>query len=1218
MRSVLFLTSLVAGASLAPDELSVVRGSHSASSSSSSSSSRRHLRASPPASDRSLKSAQQKAAKEAAGAHYYELKAKTTKAVPDNGLNAAKAAAAAEAEAESTDTEVISLDADFEKKESKRESRKADKKARESAEDTGVAVHTWDGETRRQLGGSPTKSPSSGLHKPTWKPSSKPIERHRQLSAFGDFIDKFAFWRNAPAESESSAVPASPAPVVDAAPATVAVPAAEAVAEPEEAPAAPEAPEMVAAEEAAEEAAPAVMTTTASDVKLPRDQIGTGLAPGHKQNEPMYPTVTNVPFPNVRESAAPGARVPIAPKAMQSTRSDSTEQADTQAKQIANKAKQMEEKLEAKVEKMEVKVEKVQAKVEKVKEEAHAEKPAYEEIVAPVQNKATEKAAQEVAKAVAQASMTVAKPAPRAAGAPLMSAAKPLMTSSGKSSKSGGIPSKSPSSGIHKPTWKPSSKPAEHHSNIKGKSKGDKHTLIEVDFDYGSFHDDDFTQPAPGREVLLVKQLIEGMGKRAGDWKEKFEAAFVPATAKVLGINKHGITITSVDRIDTDSDKWQLQITYVVYDVECVDPEPEPEPEPLPMPVPMDVDTKTKTSSKSSKKTSKKADKDKSRRLKSSSKKSYVEPAPVVEPSCLDPDDVATKLNDKTNQAAVNAAMADAGTGKGNEPTMGKVTVQQMAATSQPTSKPVSKPSDDDDDTPTSNDDTPTSNDDTPAPKPDLGKMVVVKQEVTGITKRADNWKVNMETALLPLVAKAIGISKSEISFNEVQRRYETGTVWVEFSFHNSYGFHESDVVKKVSDKQVVASMSKALKNADLGKGNEPDIGSVKVDISHETLQPTAKPTERSVATPKPTNKPVKSPSPTDKPVKTSKPSDEPTHKPTEKPVKTNKPSDEPTHKPTEKPVKTDKPTDKPVKVPTASPTVGTIAAGTPVIVIKQEVTGITKRSNSWKTNMEAALSPIIADALNVKRAEISYTEVQRRYETGTVWVEFTVPNTKYSYKEHEVVALLTDKDVTKSMTQALKKAGVGKGNEPAAGDVKVQTTKATAQPTSKPTPTPEVVSTDDNGDESADDDDDDDDSADDVPVVVAKDDDSIMPLPTGDMTEVVHSIKGVTKAEAKSKKFSQAMTNAVAVALGVNVDDVYVTKVKVDEGSSDAVVTYQIADKYSLSKKEVRDLLAQQRKSMEESLVGSGYKSAKPSDLSSSDVTSRTGKKQSKKQKRA
>ena len=35
---------------------------------------------------------------------------------------------------------------------------------------------------RRSLAGSPTKSPSSGLHKPTWKPSSKPNE-HRDLQS---------------------------------------------------------------------------------------------------------------------------------------------------------------------------------------------------------------------------------------------------------------------------------------------------------------------------------------------------------------------------------------------------------------------------------------------------------------------------------------------------------------------------------------------------------------------------------------------------------------------------------------------------------------------------------------------------------------------------------------------------------------------------------------------------------------------------------------------------------------------------------------------------------------------------------------------------------------------------------------------------------------------------------------------------------------------------
>ena len=43
------------------------------------------------------------------------------------------------------------------------------------------AVAGAKGKAPRQLAGSPTKSPSSGLHKPTWKPSSKPNE-HRELA----------------------------------------------------------------------------------------------------------------------------------------------------------------------------------------------------------------------------------------------------------------------------------------------------------------------------------------------------------------------------------------------------------------------------------------------------------------------------------------------------------------------------------------------------------------------------------------------------------------------------------------------------------------------------------------------------------------------------------------------------------------------------------------------------------------------------------------------------------------------------------------------------------------------------------------------------------------------------------------------------------------------------------------------------------------------------
>ena len=90
-----------------------------------------------------------------------------------------------------------------------------------------------------------------------------------------------------------------------------------------------------------------------------------------------------------------------------------------------------------------------------------------------------------------------------------------------------GGPTKSPSTGIMKPTWKPSSKPNEKTNGKEVKE------LIKVDFSYGSFHSDDFTEPMPQTDILVVKQIVDGVGKRAGNWKENFEAAFIPATAKV-------------------------------------------------------------------------------------------------------------------------------------------------------------------------------------------------------------------------------------------------------------------------------------------------------------------------------------------------------------------------------------------------------------------------------------------------------------------------------------------------------------------------------------------------------------------------------------------------------------------------------------------------------------------------------------------------------------
>ena len=121
---------------------------------------------------------------------------------------------------------------------------------------------------------------------------------------------------------------------------------------------------------------------------------------------------------------------------------------------------------------------------------------------------------------------------------------------------------------------------------------------------------------------------------------------------------------------------------------------------------------------------------------------------------------------------------------------MGEVTVEAASATSQPSSKPASSPIKKTDKPTGSPVAAPVADDDyvpvIPTDPSELGKLVVVHQEVKGITKRARDWKTKMETALKPLIADAIGIETGRLSFNDVTRRYDTGTVWVEFSFRNT------------------------------------------------------------------------------------------------------------------------------------------------------------------------------------------------------------------------------------------------------------------------------------------------------------------------------------------------------------------------------------------------------------------------------------------------
>ena len=1281
---------------------------------------------------RSLKSAAQKAAKEAAGAHYYEIKTKTTKAVPDSGLNEAAAATAALADSSEVSEAVeYSLDADYEKKESKRESRKADKKAREEVEESGASVHTWNGEIERKLAGSPTKSPSTGMHKPTWKPSSKPNERrslsdhgtkhprptmtprtskpgekHRDLMSAkelaGKVANKLMFWKHPNGQAMETTASDVKLPVSEET--TGSAPEHN-----EEEPMSPTVMDVdfvdavnpngpvsgnVDTEEATEvplkkstgKSATVMTSTTASDARIPLPEVPTGLAPEHKVSEPMYPTVVNVELKDVANANGPQSTGPAKKSDVKKeninilkTATEVPKKSDTKALKPTTTAEKMEKSATMTVAKEAV---------------STTTKPAYEKITAKVD-------------------MT-----PASATSKSMTSSKPLMGSSNKD-----IPTKSPSTGLHKPTWKPSSKPNESSKSKKNLDKeiGDEPTvvdatLVEIDFgtDYGSFANDDFSAPAPGTKMVMVTQIMQGMGKRAGDWKEKFEDVFVPETAKLLGISKHGVMMDRLDRTDKEvgnsHKKWTLQVTYVVYDV--------------------DNDGCLETSRRLTKKASKGEEEVEESDSKGSKR-------------CMTTDEVEAILNDKTNIATVNKALKEAGTGKGNNPEMTSATAITFDATSQPTMDPANAPTDD----------TPVEEDDD-ASKYDLGKLVVVKQEITGITKRADDWKANMEAALLPLVANALGIKKAKMAFNEVQRRYESGTVWVEFSFPHEKGLYPSEVQKTIEKESLVATMNKALENAGLGKGNEPAIGQTKVKITEVTMQPAAAPVSTDddgvaddickqkdtpiaikdatksgskmytymfkgkkysfthalpcVPSAKPTSMPVSKPSDDDvdvcDPVKgktykhglpcvpsakptsapanddeddvcvetdddsiaplpkessksskkntkrwltkksglpcvpsakptpaptnddeddecvetdddsiaplpkessksskkntkrwltkksglpckpsakpTGKPSKKPTGKPiktdmpTDKPIKTAEPSAKPTKKPTSKP--TQKPTSKPTKPePTAKPTHKPSKAPTfaPVVIVKQEVTGITKRARDWKSNMELALEPIIAEALNVKAEDIHYTDVQRRYETGTVWVEYVIPNEKYGFTEHEVVHSLAEAAVIKSMTKALENAGLGKGNVPAVGEVKVDIAKGTAQPSSKPTVAVKPGSDD---------------------VVEASPDGTVM-------TKVTQTVSNVDKDDVQGHAFRSAMEDAVAAALGVNDADVAVADVSVGKDGV-ATVTYTILDKYNLSKSEVKEELINGSDSIEAALSKQGFE-AKVGKPSTSDI---------------
>ena len=88
-----------------------------------------------------------------------------------------------------------------------------------------------------------------------------------------------------------------------------------------------------------------------------------------------------------------------------------------------------------------------------------------------------------------------------------------------------------------------------------------------------------------------------------------------------------------------------------------------------------------------------------------------------------------------------------------------------------------------------------------------------------------------------------------------------------------------------------------------------------------------------------------------------------------------------------------------------------------------------------------------------------------------------------------------------------------------------------------------------------------------------------------------------MSEKEAESKDFTKAIEQAVAIALGLNEDDVSVTDIEVDK-TKEVEVTYIIADKYDMTAKQVDQALSDDgtAQAMDEILASKGYK-----DLSAS-----------------
>ena len=325
-----------------------------------------------------------------------------------------------------------------------------------------------------KMASSPTKSPSTGLHKPTWKPSSKPAE-HRTLSKK---VEEVSTKKEAKADmkEKKSEIKEDKSEIKTL---EKEVKSAKTMIKADK--------EVVINEETGRpyglDEDGVTVHAPAKGSKLGQVEGTVVAAANRKDAKDLETSKTKVSrklsirsekAAALKESVSKGEKVAVKKSALKEAKSEIKEVAkevkevETElmtSKQAAKTAKK-ESKSESKSEKKESKSEKKESKSD-AKSEKKSSKEADAEADAAA---AAAEAEAEAAKEKKNADVTHDK----VNGQHTETVDKHLEAQINKHRRLAGSPTKSPSTGLHKPTWRPSSKPAEHRELKKSDEFSDR------------------------------------------------------------------------------------------------------------------------------------------------------------------------------------------------------------------------------------------------------------------------------------------------------------------------------------------------------------------------------------------------------------------------------------------------------------------------------------------------------------------------------------------------------------------------------------------------------------------------------------------------------------------------------------------------------------------------------------------------------------------------